>query len=81
MSLAKVLLFYMMVLVVLWEQGVVVARESLRPIRCCMMACGRSGVTIEQRLEITVTIEGLAQAFNQMASNLQRSSGRLNSNG
>ena len=78
--MAKVLLFGMMVLVVLSGTGVVVARRIARPIQVLHDGVRQIGSgRLEQRLEITTgdEIEGLAQAFNQMASNLQRSFGQI----
>jgi PAS domain S-box-containing protein len=78
--MAKVLLFGIMVLVVLSGTGVVVARRIARPIQVLHDGVRRIGSgQLEQRLEITTgdEIEGLAQAFNQMASNLQRSFGQI----
>ncbi|MEK6786855.1 MAG: PAS domain S-box protein [Nitrospirota bacterium] len=74
--MVKVLLFGMMVLVVLSVTGVIVARRIVRPIRMLHDGVHQIGSgRLEQRLEIKTgdEIERLAQAFNQMASNLQRS--------
>jgi len=78
--MAKVLLFGMLVLVVLSGTGVIVARRIARPIQVLHDGVQQIGSgRLEQRLELTTgdEIEGLAQAFNQMASNLQRSFGQI----
>ncbi|TKB61751.1 MAG: PAS domain S-box protein [Nitrospira sp.] len=78
--MVKVLLFGMMVLVVLSVTGVIVARRIARPIRMLHDGVQQIGSgRLEQRLEIKTgdEIERLAQAFNQMASNLQRSFGQI----
>ena len=78
--MAKVLLFGMIVLVVLSGIGMIVARRIARPIQVLHDGVQQIGSgRLEQRLEITTgdEIEGLAQAFNQMASNLQRSFGQI----
>ena len=78
--MVKVLLFGMMVLVVLSGTGVIVARRIARPIRMLHDGVQQIGSgRLEQRLELKTgdEIEGLAQAFNQMASNLQRSFGQI----
>ena len=78
--MAKVLLFGMMVLVVLSVTGVIVARRIARPIQVLHDGVQQIGSgRLEQRLEIKTgdEIERLAQAFNQMASNLQRSFGQI----
>ncbi|MEO6307770.1 MAG: PAS domain S-box protein [Nitrospiraceae bacterium] len=73
---AKVLLYGLLVLAVLWATGVLVARRIARPIqvlhdRVREIGSGR----LDRRLELKTgdEIEGLADAFNQMAENLQRS--------
>jgi PAS domain S-box-containing protein len=78
--MVKVLLFGMMVLLVLSVTGVIVARRFVRPIRMLHDGVQQIGSgRLEQRLEIRTgdEIERLAQAFNQMASNLQRSFGQI----
>ena len=78
--MAKVLLFGMLVLVVLSGTGVIVARRIARPIQVLHDGVQQIGSgRLEQRLELSTgdEIEGLAQAFNQMASNLQRSFGQI----
>jgi PAS domain S-box-containing protein len=78
--MVKVLLFGMMVLVVLSVTGVIAARRIARPIRMLHDGVQQIGSgRLEQRLEIKTgdEIERLAQAFNQMASNLQRSFGEI----
>lgn len=77
---AKVLLYGLAVLAVLWGTGVVVARRIARPIQVLHdgvqeIGSGRLG----QRLELKTgdEIERLAGAFNQMAENLQRSFGQI----
>jgi PAS domain S-box-containing protein len=78
--MAKVVLFGMMVLVVLSGTGVIVARRIARPIQVLHDGVQQIGSgRLEQRLELKTgdEIEGLAQAFNQMASNLQRSFGQI----
>lgn len=74
--MVKVLLFGMMVLLVLSVTGVIVARRIVQPIRMLHDGVQQIGSgRLEQRLDIKTgdEIERLAQAFNQMASNLQRS--------
>jgi PAS domain S-box-containing protein len=78
--MVKVLLFGMMVLVVLSVTGVIVARRIVRPIRMLHDGVQQIGSgRLEQRLDIKTgdEIERLAQAFNHMASNLQRSFGQI----
>ncbi len=78
--MVKVLLFGMMVLVVLSVTGVIVARRIARPIRMLHDGVQQIGSgRLEQRLEIKTgdEIERLAQAFNHMANNLQRSFGQI----
>ena len=78
--MAKVLLFGMMVLMGLFGTGVMVARRIARPIQRLHDGVQQIGSgRLEQRLEIKTgdEIEGLAQAFNHMASNLQRSFGQI----
>ncbi|TKB93289.1 MAG: PAS domain S-box protein [Nitrospira sp.] len=78
--MVKVLFFSMMVLVVLSVTGVIVARRIARPIRMLHDGVQQIGSgRLEQRLEIKTgdEIERLAHAFNQMASNLQRSFGQI----
>jgi PAS domain S-box-containing protein len=73
---AKVLLYGLLVLAVLWGTGVVVARRIARPIQLLHDGVREIGSgRLERRLELKTgdEIEGLAEAFNQMATNLQRS--------
>ncbi|MGQ0695060.1 MAG: PAS domain S-box protein [Nitrospiraceae bacterium] len=77
---AKVLFYGLAVLAVLWGTGVIVARRIARPIQLLHDGVQEIGSgRLEQRLELKTgdEIERLAQAFNQMASNLQRSFGQL----
>jgi len=76
----KVLFFGLAVLAVLWGTGVIVARRIARPIQLLHDGVREIGSgRLERRLELKTgdEIEGLAQAFNQMASNLQRSFGQI----
>ncbi len=78
--MAKVWLFGMMVLVGLSGTGVILARRIARPIQLLQDGVQQIGSgRLEQRLELQTgdEIERLAQAFNQMASNLQRSFGQI----
>ena len=78
--MTKMLLFGSVVLIGLGGIGVVVARRIARPIRLLHDGVQQIGSgRLEQRVELKTgdEIEGLAQAFNQMASNLQRSFGQL----
>jgi PAS domain S-box-containing protein len=73
---AKVLLYGLAVLAVLWGTGVVVARRIARPIQLLHGGVQEIGSgRLERRLQLKTgdEIEELADAFNQMASNLQRS--------
>ncbi len=73
---AKVLLYGLLVLAVLWGTGVVVARRIARPIQLLHDGVREIGSgRLDRRLELKTgdEIEGLADAFNQMATNLQRS--------
>lgn len=73
---AKVLLYGLLVLAVLWGTGVVVARRIARPIQVLHDGVREIGSgRLDRRLELKTgdEIEGLADAFNQMATNLQRS--------
>jgi len=73
---AKVLLYGLLVLAVLWGTGVVVARRIARPIQLLHDGVREIGSgRLDRRLELKTgdEIEGLADAFNQMAENLQRS--------
>ncbi|TKS59787.1 MAG: PAS domain-containing sensor histidine kinase [Nitrospira sp.] len=77
---AKVLFYGLVVLAVLWGTGVIVARRIARPIQLLHDGVQEIGSgRLEQRLELKTgdEIERLAQAFNQMASNLQRSFGQI----
>ncbi|MBI3356874.1 MAG: cache and HAMP domain-containing protein, partial [Nitrospirae bacterium] len=76
---AKVLFSGLAVLAVLWGTGVVVARRIAKPIRLLHDGVQEIGSgRLEQRLELKTgdEIEGLAQAFNRMAGNLQQSFGQ-----
>ncbi len=73
---AKVLLYGLLVLAVLWGTGLVVARRIARPIQLLHDGVREIGSgRLDRRLELQTgdEIEGLADAFNQMAENLQRS--------
>ena len=73
---AKVLLYGLLVLAVLWGTGVVVARRIARPIQLLHDGVREIGSgRLDRRLELKTgdEIEGLADAFNQMATNLERS--------
>jgi len=78
--IAKVLLFGMLVLMGLFGTGVMAARRIARPIQLLHDGVQQIGSgRLEQRLELKTgdEIEGLAKAFNHMASNLQRSFGQI----
>ena len=73
---AKVLLFGLLILAVLWGTGVIVARRIARPIQLLHDGVREIGSgRLDRRLELKTgdEIEGLADAFNLMATNLQRS--------
>ena len=73
---AKVLLYGLLVLAVLWGTGVIVARRIAHPIQLLHDGVREIGSgRLDRRLELKTgdEIEGLADAFNQMATNLQRS--------
>jgi PAS domain S-box-containing protein len=73
---AKVLLYGLLVLAVLWGTGLIVARRIARPIQLLHDGVREIGSgRLDRRLELKTgdEIEGLADAFNQMATNLQRS--------
>jgi PAS domain S-box-containing protein len=77
---AKVLFFGMTILAVLWGTGMIVARRIARPIQLLQEGVQEIGSgRLERRLELKTgdEIERLAQAFNEMACNLQRSFGQL----
>lgn len=77
---AKVLLYGLAVLAVLWGTGVLAARRIARPIQLLHGGVQEIGTgRLERRLELKTgdEIEELADAFNQMASNLQRSFGQI----
>ncbi|MDF0643386.1 MAG: PAS domain S-box protein [Nitrospira sp.] len=77
---AKVLLYGLVVLAVLWGTGLVVARRIARPIKLLHEGARELGSgRLEQRLVLKTgdEIEGLAGAFNEMAENLQRSFGQV----
>lgn len=78
--MVKVLLYGLLVLAVLWGTGVVVARRIARPIQVLHDGVREIGSgRLDQRLELKTgdEIEGLAEAFNHMATNLQRSFGQI----
>jgi PAS domain S-box-containing protein len=77
---AKVLLYGIAVLAVLWGTGLLAARRIARPIQLLHGGVQEIGSgRLERRLELKTgdEIEELAGAFNQMASNLQRSFGQI----
>jgi PAS domain S-box-containing protein len=77
---AKVLLYGLAVLAVLWGTGVLAARRIARPIQLLHGGVQEIGSgRLERRLELKTgdEIEALADAFNQMATNLQRSFGQI----
>ena len=77
---AKVLLYGLLVLAVLWGTGMVVARRIARPIQLLHDGVREIGSgRLDRRLALKTgdEIEGLAEAFNQMATNLQRSFGQI----
>ena len=77
---AKVLLYGLAVLAVLWGTGILVARRIARPIQLLHEGAQEIGSgRLDQRLELKTgdEIEGLAGAFNDMAANLQRSFGQI----
>ena len=74
--MAKVLLYGLLVFAVLWGTGVLVARRIARPIQLLHDGVREIGSgRLDRRLELKTgdEIEGLADAFNLMATNLQRS--------
>ncbi len=78
--MAKMLLFGTVVLGVLCGTGVMVARQIAGPIRLLHHGVQEIGSgRLERRLDLKTgdEIEGLAEAFNLMASNLQRSFGQI----
>ncbi|MDH4185755.1 MAG: PAS domain S-box protein [Nitrospira sp.] len=78
--LVKVLLYGLLVFAVLWGTGVVVARRIARPIQLLHEGVQEIGSgRLDRRLELKTgdEIQGLAEAFNHMASNLQRSFGQI----
>jgi len=77
---AKVLLYGLVVLGVLWGTGVLAARRIVRPIKLLHEGAQELGSgRLERRLALKTgdEIEGLAGAFNEMAENLQRSFGQI----
>ena len=77
---AKVLLYGLAVLAVLWGTGLLVARRIARPIQLLHGGVQEIGSgRLERRLQLKTgdEIEELADAFNLMASNLQRSFGQI----
>ncbi|MDH4327679.1 MAG: PAS domain S-box protein [Nitrospira sp.] len=78
--MAKVLAGGLLVVGMLCGAGVLAARRIAEPLRVLHDGVQEIGSgRLEQRLELHTgdEIEGLAQAFNQMASNLQRSFGQI----
>lgn len=78
--MAKMLLFGVAVLMGLGGIGIVTARRIAKPVRLLQEGVQQIGSgRLNQRLELKTgdEIEGLAQAFNQMATNLQLSFGQL----
>jgi len=78
--MVKMLLFGTAVLGVLCGTGVMVARQIAGPIRLLHNGVQEIGSgRLERRLDLKTgdEIEGLAEAFNHMASNLQRSFGQI----
>ena len=78
--MAKVMVFGGIVLAVLCGTGVIVARRIATPIRLLHDGVQEIGSgRLEQRLELKTgdEIERLAEAFNQMARNLQFSFGQI----
>ena len=76
----KVLLYGLGVLAVLWGTGLVVARRIARPIKLLHEGAQEIGSgRLDQRLKLRTgdEIEGLAEAFNEMAANLQQSFGQI----
>jgi len=76
----KVLLYGLAVLAVLWGTGLIVARRIARPIQVLHDGVQEIGSgRLERRLELKTgdEIEGLADAFNLMAANLQKSFGQI----
>jgi PAS domain S-box-containing protein len=77
---AKVLLYGLAVLGVLWGTGIVAARRLARPIQALHDGVQEIGSgRLHQRLELKTgdEIERLADAFNRMAANLERSFGQI----
>jgi len=77
---AKVLLYGLGVLAVLWGTGIVAARRLARPIQALHDGVQEIGSgRLERRLELKTgdEIQRLAEAFNDMAANLQRSFGQI----
>lgn len=77
---AKVLLYGLLVLAVLWGTGMLVARRIARPIQLLHDGVREIGSgRLDRRLELKTgdEIEGLAEAFNHMAANLQQSFGQI----
>ncbi|SLM46292.1 putative Histidine kinase [Nitrospira japonica] len=77
---AKVLLYGLIVLGVLWGTGLLAARRIVRPIKLLHEGARELGSgRLERRLALETgdEIEELAGAFNEMASNLQRSFGQI----
>ncbi|WP_455243750.1 PAS domain S-box protein, partial [Petrachloros mirabilis] len=77
---AKVLLYGLGVLAVLWGTGIVAARRLAKPIQALHDGVQEIGSgRLERRLELRTgdEIQRLAEAFNDMAANLQRSFGQI----
>lgn len=77
---AKVLLYGLIVLAVLWGTGLLAARRIVRPIKLLHEGARELGSgRLERRLVLKTgdEIEELAGAFNEMAANLQRSFGQI----
>jgi len=77
---AKVLLYGLIVLAVLWGTGLLAARRIVRPIKLLHEGARELGSgRLERRLTLQTgdEIEELAGAFNEMAANLQRSFGQI----
>lgn len=73
---AKVLLYGLGVLAVLWGTGIVAARRLAKPIQALHDGVQEIGSgRLDRRLELKTgdEIQRLAEAFNDMAANLQRS--------
>ena len=79
--LVKVAVYGMLVFAVLWLVGIVVARRIVSPIQTLHDGVQRIGSgNLDHHLVLPTgdEIEGLANAFNKMASNLKQSFSQLN---